>query len=513
MERLRLGGFIRRPTKDEIRSLAAMEYMHLTDQDASDLEVLIDNSLSLIDRLDDLPVSPPKIRYKERDSGYRPSPEEDPYNVFIRKCLVKGAPRGKMAGKKVGVKDGMHVAGVPTTCGSRLLAGYIPDIDAVVVERLLDAGATIVGKLNMDDSGMAGTGETSAFGVIRNPRNPEYSAGGSSGGSGAAVAAGEVDIALGIDGGGSGRIPAAWCGVVAMKATHGLVPIFGCVHALDHTTEFVCPTAKTVEEVALTLEVIAGDDPRDPQWVRGPIKVDKYTKALREDVSGIRLGVIKESMDWDVSEEDVNEAVRRAVNKLESMGASTTEVSFPLWKYAWSIWSSIVSQSASVMVESNLQGYGRGGLCDLNWQDAFGKARRAGSDGFPPLLKMLMVLGKYLRREYDSTYYSKAQNQRFNMTRQADRLLEKVDVLVTPTTPMKAIKLLNKRISLREMATRATSMSQNVGATNITGHPSLTIPCGVGENGLPIGLQLIGRRFEESLLFRVAYTLEQNYTE
>lgn len=509
MERLRLSGYVRRPSVDQIRALAAMEYMNLTDQEAHDLEYLIDTTLKLIDRLDDLPALQLETKYRERDKGYRPTSEEDPYNVFIRKCLVKGAPSGKLAGKRVGLKDNIRVAGIPMTNASHLLNGYVPDIDATVAERLLDAGAAIVGKLNMDDFAFAGTGETSAYGCPRNPHNPEYSAGGSSGGSGAAVAAGEVDIALGVDEGGSGRIPASWCGVSSIKATHGLVPTFGLTY-MDHTLDFICPIAKKVEDVALTLEVIAGDDPKDPQWVRGSIPVEEYTKALRKDVKGLKLGVVRESMDWEFSEKDVNASVLEAVKKLGALGASSKEVSLPLWKDAWAIWNGFVAHSASAMVESDLEGYWRGGLCDVNWQEAFGKARRAGSDGFPPLLKVLMVLGKYLRREYCSTYFSKAQNLRFVMTQQVDRLFDEVDVLVTPTTPTKAFKLIKEPLGLREMAPRAPSMAQNTSPTNVTGHPSVTVPCGRGENGLPIGLQFIGKRFSESQLLRAAYTFEQS---
>src|SRR5581483_2497108 len=174
------------------------------------------------------------------------------------------------------VKDNISVAGVPTTNASRM-PPYIPDVDAVVVERIIEAGGAIVGKLNMDDMAAAGTGETSAFGPARNPIDPARSAGGSSGGSGAAVASGEVDIALGVDQGGSGRIPAAFCGVVTVKATQGLVPSFGVAH-IDHTIDSVTPIARSVADVATTLEVIAGEDWRDPQWVRGPLIADHYAE-------------------------------------------------------------------------------------------------------------------------------------------------------------------------------------------------------------------------------------------
>jgi len=515
MERLRLAGYVRRPTTEEIRRLASMEYMNLTDEETRGLELLIDGYMNYFDRLDDLSMPQLEVKYKEREKGYRPTPEEDPYNVFIRKCLVQGASEGKLAGKSVGLKDNICVAGIPMTNGSRLIPNYIPDIDATVVERLLDAGATIVGKLNMDDFAFAGTSETSAYGCVRNPRNPQFSAGGSSGGSAAAVAAGVVDIALGVDEGGSARIPASWCGVTSIKPTHGLVPTFG-ISYMDHTVDFICPMAKTVEEVALALEVIAGDDPKDPQWVRGPIKSEEYTKALQKNISGMKVGLIKESMDLDELENDVKEAVLEVLRKVKSLGATWREVSIPMWNDAKAIWNGFAAHSISAMVESDLEGYWRGGFCNISWQEAFGKARRAGSDSFPPILKVLMVLGKYMRREYCSTYFSKAQNLRFAMRQQVDSLLNEVDVLVTPTTPMKAVRLLTVKESLGEMAARISEVSKtthqasNTYPLNVTGHPALSMPCGLGENKLPIGLQLIGKSFGESLLFRVAYSLENS---
>lgn len=479
--------------------------MTLTDAEASDLGRLIDDMLQKIDRLDDLPIPEPAVKYRERDRGYRPSTEEDPYNAFIRKCLVEGATEGRLAGKKVGLKDNIRLAGIPMTNGSRLIPGFVPSVDATVAERLLDAGASIVGKLNMDNFAMGGTSETSDFGPPRNPHDTAYSAGGSSGGSGAAVAAGDVDISLGVDEGGSARIPASWCGVVCIKATHGLVPSFG-ISYLDHTIDYICPTASTVRDVALTLGAIAGDDPRDPQWVRGPIQVADYGKELEDGVSGLRIGIITESLDWTESEADVNEAVRAAVGKLQASGATIEDVSLPWWRDFWPVLYGILSHSASAMVQSDMEGYWRGGSCDPAWQEAFGKARRAGSNGFPALLKVWMVLGEYLRREYCSIYFSKAQNLRLALAEQMDRAFQQFDLLVSPTTPMKAIRLTEKVEEGKWAGRGAIDMNRNTCPTNLTGHPALSVPCGFGENGLPIGLQLMGRRWEESTLFRAAYT-------
>ena len=504
MERHRLAGFIRRPPRDEIRAFAASEHMTLDEREAEDLEPLIDAMLEEIERLDELPAARPELRYTDRDPGRRPTPEEDPFNVFVRTCRVEGAAEGRLAGKTVGLKDNIRLAGVPMTNGSGLIPGFVPGVDATVARRLLDAGATVVGKLNMDSFAMGGTSETSDFGSPRNPHEPGHSAGGSSGGSGAAVAAGAVDIALGVDEGGSARIPASWCGVVCIKPTHGLVPSYGITY-LDHTLDFVCPIARTVPDLASALEAIAGDDPDDPQWVRGAIETAEYAKALSTDVRGLRIGVVRESLAWEGSEADVNEAVRRALGALEGRGASVAEISLPWWRHSWPVLHGLLCHTASAMVESDLEGYWRGGRCDPDWQQAFGKARRAGSDGFPTLLKVWMVLGKYLRRSHASVYYSKAQNYRLTLTEGMDRALESFDVLATPTTPMKATPLAPEARTGSWQGRGAIDMNRNTCPSNLTGHPALSVPCGFGGNGLPIGLQLMGRRWDESTLIRAAY--------
>jgi amidase len=508
VERKRLAGFIRRPSADEIRRLLEGEYIRCEDRELEDLRDLVDEMLAMFDRLDDLPLPEIELRYRERDRGRRPTSAEDPYNAFIRRCEVRGAASGRLAGKTVGLKDNVRLAGVAMTNGSRLLQHFVPDVDATVVERLLDAGATIVGKLNMDDFGFAGTSETSAFGCVRNPANPEFSAGGSSGGSGAAVAAGQVDLAIAVDQGGSARIPASWCGVVTVKPSHGLVPSFGITY-LDHTIDFVCPVARTVEEVAVALSVIAGDDPRDPQWTRGSIPVEDYARDLSGDVSGLRLGLVKQSMGLDTLESDVGAAVRRALDSLVGRGAVCEDVSLSFWLDARAIWNGFAAHAITAMVESEQEGYGRRGFCDLGWQEAFANARRTNSGDFPPILKLLMATGRYLRREGKSLYFSKATNLRFAARAEVDHAFESVDVLVTPTTPMKAFRLLTERPSLKEMAARAGAMCQNTYPLNVTGHPAVSVPVGRGEHGLPIGLQLIGPYFSERRLLGVAKATEE----
>jgi amidase len=509
--RRRLAGFIRRPAPEQIRALAALEYMALTPDELTEMVVLVDRYLKFMDRLDDLPAPELPVKYPDRERGYRPDEAEDPHNLFIRKCRVQGAASGPLSGRTVAVKDNICVAGVPMTNGSRLLAGFVPDVDAVVVERLLDAGALLIGKLNCDDFSFSGTGETSHFGIVPNPHNPAYSAGGSSSGAGAAVVLGEADLALAVDNGGSGRIPASWCGAVCIKSSHGLVPTFG-VTPLDPTTDFVCPMARSVADVAVALEVIAGDDPRDAQWVRGAIRTDAYSRALGQDVRGLRIGRLKEGLSEDAVEPDVQDAYEAALRLLEREGAVLRDVSLPLWSDAQAIWTSFVAHSLSTIVENNLEGFGRLGWCNLAWQDAFGKARRTAADLLPPVMKVLMVVGKYMRREYGSVYFSKATNLRFDFRRRFDALFDQVDVIATPTTPTKAFRLVDHPVGLREVVeARATSMALNTYPTNLSGHPSISLPCGRGENNLPIGLQFVAPHFAESLLFRVASSYERSF--
>ena len=231
----------------------------------------------------------------------------------------------------------------------------------------------------MDDMSFSGTSESSFYGAVRNPHKPDYSPGGSSSASGAAVASGDVDIAIAVDQAGSARMPASWSGVTSIKATHGLVPSFGLTY-MDQTIDFVCPVTRTVAELAQALEIIAGDDDNDPQWVRGPLKVEEYTKHLHRSMEGLKIGLIKESLEWDGSEHDVSDAVREALNKMSAKGASVEEVSIPMFKDAPAIWAGILIPGFAATIESNGDGYGHEGYYNTHWNEFFGKARKTMSN-------------------------------------------------------------------------------------------------------------------------------------
>ncbi|MDA4129221.1 MAG: amidase family protein, partial [Thaumarchaeota archaeon] len=360
MNLLRPKGKINRPSVEKIKSLAQDLYMSPSDEELRDLRELSDALLNDFDRLDELIEPALETEFPIRESIHRPSRKEDPLNLFITKCLVRGAESGSLKGKKVGLKDNISLRGIPMSNASRICEGYIPNVDATVATRLLRAGADIVGKLNMDDFSFSGTGESSYYGAVRNPRNPEYSPAGSSSGSGAAVASGDVDIAIAVDQAGSARMPAAWSGVTSIKATHGLVPSFGLTY-MDQTIDFVCPVTRTVAELAQVLEIIAGEDENDPQWVRGPLKVEEYTKFLRRDMGGLKIALIKESLEWGASEPDVSDAVKDALSKMEGKGAQVDQVSIPLFKDAPAIWAGILIPGFAATIESNGEGWGHEG--------------------------------------------------------------------------------------------------------------------------------------------------------
>ena len=304
---------------------------------------------------------------------------------------MEGAREGPLAGLTLAVKDNIAVGGIPMTEGSHF-PPFTPTLDAVVVERALDAGATIVGTLNMDDHAGGATGVMSAFGPARNPIDPTRSAGGSSGGAGAAVRSGAVDLALGVDQGGSGRIPAAFCGVVGVKATHGLVPSFGVGH-IDHTIDYVTPIARRVGDAARLLEAIAGDDWRDPQWVRGPITTEGYANAAGEGVERLRIGVIEESVTSVDCDAAVLEGLERSVSALRDAGATVERFSLPIWADGFATFQPFVAHLIANMIRSEGVGYGHLGYIDVDRLHAFALARRARVTQPEPLHQVLDARG------------------------------------------------------------------------------------------------------------------------
>lgn len=507
LPRGRIRGFIRRPTPEQVTGLAAAEHLTLTPDEATAYAEVLDGAFAAIDRLDELAAPLPPLRHLTRDPGGPPTDAQDPFHAFTRTCRVEGAATGPLAGLTVGIKDNLAVAGIPVTNSSRTLS-YTPTTDAVVVERLLDAGATVVGKTNLDDFSTSGTGESSWYGPARNPVDPTRSAGGSSGGSGSAVRSGAVDIAVGVDEGGSARIPASFNGVVSIKPTQGLVPSHGLTY-MDHTIDAVCPIARTVEQTALMLDVMSGHSDRDPQWVRARPAPTSAAETVHDGVAGLRIGVVTEGCDPVICEPAVLTAFENAAEALSAAGAELRPVSIPLWSEAWAIETSLLLHLAWLNAQTDGAGYAHLGEVDVERTHAFGLVRRLEADSFPPFLKTWLIGGRYLTEQYFSTYYAKAANLRRALTAQIDQALLDVDLLITPTTPQVAPQLLDRPADDRELLSRGTTMVANTCVLNLSGHPGLAVPSGVDpDTAMPTSIQIAGRHFEDALTFRAGQVVE-----
>ena len=496
---------LRRPVKDELKELASANHFALDDVELADFEAMIPGMFATLDDLDRAPSPVPLVKYPERDRGFRPEPKDDPLNAILRRCSVKGARSGKLAGKRIGIKDCFAVAGVPMTCGSLVMDGYVPETDATLVTRILDAGGEIVAKLNMDNFAFSGAGDTSAFGPTRNPHNHEHLAGGSSGGSGAALYYDDIDITIGGDQGGSIRIPASWCGVVGLKPTHGLVPYTGCV-GIDPTFDHAGPMGRTVADVALMLEVIAGKDPMDPR--QQEVTLQPYTEALGRDLRGIRIGVLREGFGLPGAENDVDAAVSRAVQALSELGAQVKEVSVPAHRQADGVVWGLIAEGAAALMYGNGVGYHFRGYYDTGLASALGRFRKAQGADLPPTLKLVLLVGTFLNRHYHGRLYGKAQNMRASVRAAYDTVLEQVDALVMPTTPIKALRY-SPNLGPREIIERGSRMVGNTAVFDMTGHPSISVPCALSA-GLPVGMMLTRRHFDEMTLLRIADAYERS---
>jgi len=410
-----------------------------------------------------------------------------------------GRPLGPLAGVPVAVKDILCTRGAATTCGSRILKGFIPPYDATCVARLRSAGAVVVGKTNMDEFAMGSSTENSAWQVTRNPWDATRVPGGSSGGSAAAVAADEVPASLGTDTGGSIRQPAALCGVVGMKPTYGRVSRYGVV-AFASSLDQVGPLANSVADAAEILQVIAGRDGRDATSSRVP--VPDFRAALGRGAQGLRLGVPREYFPAGLDAE-VNAAVRRALAEAGRLGAQIEEISLPHSEYAIPTYYIVATAEAS----SNLARYDgvRYGHRDDAARDLAALYVRTRSGGFGAEVKRRIMLGTYvLSSGYYDAYYRKAQQVRTLIRRDFDAVFEKVDAIVTPTSPTPAFRFGEKvddplAMYLADIYTVT---------ADLAGIPGISVPCGETKDKLPIGLQILGPHFDESTILRVAQASE-----
>ena len=498
---------VQRPTPEEIREIARKHHMELSDSEVEDFAAIIDESMAAYERLDELPDPRPQVEYTDRDPGYRPPPEENPLNAFVTKCRVEGADDGPLAGVEVGLKDNVSLAGVEMTLGSKLFDGYVPTTDATIVTRLLDAGASITAKLNMEDMAFSGSGELSATGPVLNPHSEDHIAGGSSSGSAAAVVNGDVDVAIGGDQGGSIRIPASWCGAVGHKPTHSLVPYTG-IAGLGRSFDHAGPICTSVEDCARVLDAIAGKDPLDPR--QGEVPTEDYKASLGGTPGEVSVGVLAEGFGHEASEVGVDDAVHEALSAFESAGAEVTEVSVPMHLDGPAIWTAVANEATAATVNAEGLGHFGKGYYDTGFADYFGKARRAHADDYLTTVKLTLIVGQYLADEYRGHYYAKGQNLSRVLAERYDEALADVDVLAMPTTPQTAHEA-REDLTRLEVIERALNMLPNTSPFDVTGHPAVSVPCGESD-GLPVGLMLVGERFDDATVLRAAEAFERSHT-
>ena len=418
----------------------------------------------------------------------------------VEEKVNNGEIKTPLAGIPIGIKDNICTKGVKTTCSSKMLENFTSPYDATVMEKINSENLITLGKLNMDEFAMGASTEYSAFKKTCNPWDLNKVPGGSSGGSAAAVAAGLVPWALGSDTGGSVRQPASFCGVVGLKPTYGLISRYGLV-AFASSLDQIGPITKDVKDSAMLLNIIAGHDEKDTTSLN--VEKKDYTKALKNDVKGLRIGIPKEYFGEGINKE-VKEALEKAIEEYKAMGAIVEECSIPIAEYALATYYIIACAEAS----SNLGRfdgirYGYRTSNFKNLRDIFINSR---TEGFGKEVKRRIILGTYvLSSGYYDAYYKKAQQVRTLVKKEFDKAFEKYDILITPTAPTVAFDIGKRSNNPLEMYL-ADICTVSI---NIAGLPGISIPCGVDSEGMPIGMQIVGKHFAEETILNAAYTYEQ----
>ncbi len=446
----------------------------------------------------------PPVTYP-RGPVFRPTGDENRHNAWHVKVRVSGRPGGKLSGKTVVLKDNVFLAGVPIVNGSTLLDRFTPDFDATVVTRVLDAGGEIVGKAHCECLCLSAGSHTNVTGSVHNPRRRGRSAGGSSSGCAALVAAGEADMAIGGDQGGSIRVPASFCGIYGLKPTHGLVPYTGIL-PLDPNIDHAGPMTRSVRDNALLLEAIAGADAYDPRQ-RAPV-VHPYTQLLHGGATALRIGVLREGFGLPGAEPDVEAKVRAAAGLLAKLGAHVEDVSVPMHRQSGPICMAVlVGGFEHVMTSGDGFGVGRDDLYPATYMDRI-RGWRERADELSPTVKIALLTGALARRTAGHHFYGRAINLGRRLRAAYDAALADHDLLLLPTTPMKATPLPAAGAPLEEIVGRAFEPTVHTQPFDVTHHPALSLPCGLSD-GLPVGLMLVGRHWDEPALYRAAFAFEQ----
>lgn len=493
-------------TIEELRAAATALHYNMNDDELAlygEFMAGLISDFNLIDSLD-----APKLHPKyPRGELSRPTGDDNPYNAWYWKCRIEGAASGKLAGKRVVIKDNIAIADVPMMNGSAVFDGMVPDEDATVVTRVLDAGGTILGKAVCEDYCYSGGSHTSATGPVRNPHNPEYMTGGSSSGCAALIVAGECDMAIGSDQGGSVRMPSSFSGCYGIKPSYGLVPYTGAA-GIDQSIDHLGPMAGSTEDCARLLEVIGGyDDGLDPRQ-NAALQPKDYVAELARGVEGLKIGLVTEGFGTPGAEQDVDDMVRAAASRMTEAGATVAEVSIPAHTTAGSIMiTSSLDNTLSSATYLGPNGMMNKGHYLTEAIRFYYTAQRERADAMPVTVKTVLLCAQIMRNRYGNYYSAKAQNLTRPLRDAYNEALAKFDLIVMPTTPMKAHRIPPADADLPTIMGCALDMIGNTCPFDATGHPSMSVPAGMS-NGLPVGMMFTGRFGEDDVVLRAGHAFE-----
>lgn len=497
---------VARPTLDDVRAIAARFGYRFDEGELPEVHATAVAGLGAYDLVDDLYAQHVAVPVPER-SWELPAEADNALGAWYVRTRIEPVADGVLDGASVAIKDNIAVAGVPMMNGSRYLEGYVPSEDATVVTRVLSAGGTVAGKAVCEDLCFSGSSFTSASGIVRNPWRADRTAGGSSSGNAALLAAGEVDLAVGGDQGGSVRIPASFCGVVGHKPTYGLVPYTGAF-PIERTLDHLGPMGRSVDDVARLLGVLAGRDGLDPRQVLAHRGAGDLS-TVGAGVDGLRIGLLDEGFGIpDVSDPDVDAMVAGVAGSLADHGATVRRISVPAHGLASSLWGVIATDGATAqMLDGNGYGFGVPGYYDPEQMAFYARAKQERANDVAETVKLTALTGAWGIGALGGASYAKAQRLVPVARRGFDLALSEVDVLILPTTPFTALDYPTAEDGRGEYLRKALSSIANTASTDVTGHPATSVPIGTSR-GMPVGLMVIAPHFDDALGLRVAHAIE-----